>query len=110
MIPETKLEWKGEAFIDRDDVAAEAGRQPKTVDYHLRVNGNLDTLGTGSDWAKRREHPDATPVSIAGQRFPSVRALSRACNKRLRTVQRWLGKKEFDKIEAALAAAQEGET
>lgn len=104
-----RLRWRGKDYANREELAAAAGCDPSNITHHLARNGNMDRLGEGSDHLKRH-HPHATPVNINGQEFPSVRALARAMGKRLTTTQRWLGKKQFDKIEAALAAQKESET
>ena len=104
-----RLHWRGMDFANKNELAAAAGCDPTNITHHLARHGNVDRLGEGSDHL-RRHHPHATPVDVNGQEFPSVRALSRAMGRSLTTTQRWLGKKQFDKIEAALAAQKESET
>lgn len=109
------LIWRGEVFIDASDVAAEAGCTRRNVQLHLKAHGTLDRLGRGNARDMRPEmNPKATPVSVAGRDFPSIRALARFTHRRLDTIRGWLIKGETGKLEQAVRqqerqAAAEGQ-
>jgi hypothetical protein len=102
------LTWRGETFIDSSDLAAEAGTTRRNVEWHLRTHGNLDRLGQGQSRTKLPgSNPKAAPVTVAGQEFPSIRALARFTGRRLDTIRGWLVRKEAQKLEEAVRRARE---
>jgi hypothetical protein len=102
------LTWRGETFIDSSDLAAEAGTTRRNVEWHLRTHGNLDQLGQGQSRTKiPGSNPKASPIIVAGQQFPSIRALARFTGRRLDTIRGWLVQGKIDKLEEAVRRARE---
>lgn len=101
------LLWRGTIYHGRRAVADAAQCNIKTVDYHLRVHGNLDKLGL----AQYRRNPQgaAKPVSIGGRHWPSHTALAADLGVSRTIVSRWINHHP-ERILSALMALEAKKT
>lgn len=101
-------EWRGQQFLGAQAVATAAGRSVRTVHYHLKRHGDLsrlknDPLGPRSG----RAGSPGKPVSVDGDRWPSMKAMADDLCVNIKSVRRWLATADAERLRRGVARARE---